>query len=114
MITVTPDVFRLAQVFTISRGSRTEARVLTVRVTRGGVTGWGECVPYARYGETLDSVTAQIESLPQDITRDALQGALPAGAARNAVDCALWDLEAKQSGRRVWQLAGLPAPARKS
>ena len=106
MITVTPDVFRLAQVFTISRGSRTEARVLTVRVTRGGVT----CVPYARYGETLDSVTAQIESLPQDITRDALQGALPAGAARNAVDCALWDLEAKQSGRRVWQLAGLPAP----
>ena len=110
MITVTPDVFRLAQVFTISRGSRTEARVLTVRVTRGGVTGWGECVPYARYGETLDSVTAQIESLPQDITRDALQGALPAGAARNAVDCALWDLEAKQSGRRVWQLAGLQAP----
>ena len=82
MITVTPDVFRLAQVFTISRGSRTEARVLTVRVTRGGVTGWGECVPYARYGETLDSVTAQIESLPQDITRAALQGALPAGAAR--------------------------------
>jgi L-alanine-DL-glutamate epimerase-like enolase superfamily enzyme len=110
MITVTPDVFRLAQVFTISRGSRTEARVLTVRVTRGGVTGWGECVPYARYGETLGSVTAQIESLPQDITRDALQGALPAGAARNAVDCALWDLEAKQSGRRVWQLAGLPKP----
>jgi L-alanine-DL-glutamate epimerase-like enolase superfamily enzyme len=110
MITVTPDVFRLAQVFTISRGSRTEARVLTVRVTRGGVTGWGECVPYARYGETLGSVTAQIESLPQNITRDALQGALPAGAARNAVDCALWDLEAKQSGRRVWQLAGLQKP----
>jgi L-alanine-DL-glutamate epimerase-like enolase superfamily enzyme len=114
MITVTPDVFRLAQVFTISRGSRTEARVLTVRVTRGGVTGWGECVPYARYGETPDSVTAQIESLPPDITRDALQGALPAGAARNAVDCALWDLEAKHSGRRVWQLAGLAAPGPES
>ena len=110
MITVTPDVFRLAQVFTISRGSRSEARVLTVRVTRGGVTGRGECVPYARYGETLDSVTAQIESLAPDITRDALQGLLPAGAARNAVDCALWDLEAKYSGRRVWQLAGLAAP----
>ena len=109
MITVTPDVFRLAQVFTISRGSRTEARVLTVRVTRGGVTGWGECVPYARYGETLDSVTAQIESLPQDITRDALQGALPAGAARNAVDCALWDLEAKTAGRRV-RVQGFPPP----
>ncbi|MCA3507086.1 MAG: dipeptide epimerase [Rhodobacter sp.] len=110
MITVTPDVFRLAQVFTISRGSRSEARVLTVRVTRGGVTGRGECVPYARYGETPERVTAQIESLPQDITRDALQGALPAGAARNAVDCALWDLQAKQTGRRVWQLADLPEP----
>lgn len=110
MITVTPDVFRLAQVFTISRGSRSEARVLTLRVTRGGVTGRGECVPYARYGETPESVTAQIESLPQDITRDALQGALPAGAARNALDCALWDLRAKQTGRRVWQLADLPEP----
>jgi L-Ala-D/L-Glu epimerase len=110
MITVTPDTFRLAQVFTISRGSRTEARVLTVRITRGGVTGWGECVPYARYGETLDSVTAQIESLPTGITRDALQTALPAGAARNAVDCALWDLWAKQTGQRVWQLAHLPEP----
>jgi len=110
MITVTPETFRLAQVFTISRGSRTEARVLTVRVTRGGVTGWGECVPYARYGETLDSVTAQIEGLPPEITRAALQGALPAGAARNAVDCALWDLEAKTTGRRVWDLAGLPEP----
>lgn len=110
MISVTPDVFRLAQVFTISRGSRTEAKVLTVRITRGGVTGWGECVPYARYGETLDSVTAQIEGLEPDITRTALQDALPAGAARNAVDCALWDLEAKQAGKRVWELAGLSRP----
>lgn len=110
MIEIGNDVFRLAQVFTISRGSRTEAKVLTVRITRGGVTGWGECVPYARYGETLESVTAQIAGLPPDITRDALQTALPAGAARNAVDCALWDLQAKQAGKRVWQLAGLPAP----
>ena len=60
---VTQDVFRLAQVFTISRGSRTEAKVLTVTVTEGGVTGQGECVPYARYGESLESVTAQIEGL---------------------------------------------------
>jgi L-alanine-DL-glutamate epimerase-like enolase superfamily enzyme len=67
-------------------------------------------VPYARYGETLESVTAQIEGLPADIDRAALQDALPAGAARNAVDCALWDLEAKRSGRRVWQIAGLPTP----
>ena len=111
MITVTADSFRLAQPFVISRGARTEARVLTLRIARGGWTGLGECVPYARYGETLASVTDQIEGLPQDITRDAVQGALPAGAARNAVDCALWDLAAKGAGRPVWDLAGLPAPA---
>ena len=110
MITVTPDTFRLAQVFTISRGSRTEAKVLTVRITRDGVTGWGECVPYARYDETLDSVTAQIEGLPDGVDREALRATLPAGAASNAVDCALWDWEAKRAGRRVWELAGLPAP----
>ena len=107
---VTRDVFRLAQVFTISRGSRTEAKVLTVRVTDAGVSGWGECVPYARYGETLESVTKEIEGLPEDVTRAALYDLLPAGAARNAVDCALWDLEAKRTGKRVWDLAGLPAP----
>jgi L-alanine-DL-glutamate epimerase-like enolase superfamily enzyme len=110
VLTITPDIFRLAQAFTIARGSRTEARVLTVRITRGGVTGWGECVPYARYGETPETVSAQIAGLPPDMTRAALQSALPAGAARNAVDCALWDWEAKQAGRRVWDLAGLPAP----
>ncbi|AZL59001.1 dipeptide epimerase [Tabrizicola piscis] len=110
MITVTEDIFRLTKAFTISRGTKTEARVLTVRISRGGVSGWGECVPYARYGETLDSVRDQIEGLQGGITRHDLQSALPAGAARNAVDCALWDLEAKQAGRRVWDLAGLPAP----
>ena len=109
-IDVTRDVFRLAQVFTISRGSRTEAQVLTVRISRDGVTGWGECVPYARYDETLASVEEEIRSLPADVTRAALQDLLPAGAARNAVDCALWDLEAKQAGKRVWELAGLAAP----
>ena len=109
-IDVTADTFKLAQVFTISRGSRTEAKVLTVRITDGGVTGWGECVPYARYDETLESVTAEINGLPGDITRQALYDLLPAGAARNAVDCALWDLEAKRAGKRVWELAGLTAP----
>ncbi|MGC1506008.1 MAG: N-acetyl-D-Glu racemase DgcA [Sulfitobacter sp.] len=109
-IEVTPDVFQLAEVFTISRGSRTEAKVLTVRISEGGVTGWGECVPYARYGETLESVTAQIEGLGGNVTRAGLYDFLPAGAARNAVDCALWDLEAKQAGKRVWELAGLAAP----
>ena len=110
LIDVTADTFKLAQVFTISRGSRTEAKVLTVRITDGGVTGWGECVPYARYDETLESVTAEINGLPGDITRAALYDLLPAGAARNAVDCALWDLEAKRAGKRVWELAGLTAP----
>lgn len=110
MITTTFDTFRLAQVFTISRGSRTEARVITVSITRDGVTGRGECVPYARYGETLESVAAQIATLPAAIDREALQSALPAGAARNAVDCALWDLQAKTAGKRVWDMLGLPAP----
>ncbi|MCU4652158.1 dipeptide epimerase [Roseibacterium sp. SDUM158016] len=110
MISVTRDTFRLAQAFTISRGSRTEAQVLTVRVMRDGVTGWGECVPYARYGETLDSVMAEIEGLPEDISRQDLQDALPPGAARNAVDCALWDWKAKRDGVPVHLLAGLPAP----
>ena len=110
MIEVHADTFKLAQVFTISRGSRTAAEVLTVKVTRNGVTGWGECVPYARYDETLQSVTDQINSLPADIDRAALQSALPAGAARNAVDCALWDLEAKAKGVRVWDLIGVAAP----
>ena len=110
MITVTPDTFALAQTFTISRGSKTHAHVLTVSVTRNGITGRGECVPYARYGESLESVAAQIAALPDTITRAALQTALPPGAARNALDCALWDHAAKTAGQRVWQLAGLPEP----
>ena len=110
MITVTHDSFALARPFTISRGTKTHAHVLTVRIIRSGVTGWGECVPYARYDESLESVTAQIAALPADITRHDLQAALPAGAARNAVDCALWDWEAKLARRRVWDLAELGAP----
>lgn len=110
MITCVHDRFALREAFTISRGSKTHADVITVRITRGGVQGWGECVPYARYGETLASVAAQIETLPPDITRTRLQTALPAGAARNAVDCALWDLDCKLQGKRAWQMANLPAP----
>jgi L-alanine-DL-glutamate epimerase-like enolase superfamily enzyme len=109
-LSVMAERFPLAEVFTISRGSKTEAAVLTVRIEQGAATGWGECVPYARYGETLESVTAEIEGLPARFTRAELQQLLPAGAARNAVDCALWDLEAKQAGKRVWELAGLPVP----
>ena len=109
-LSVTSDVFKLARVFTISRGSRTEAKVLTVKVEQNGRVGWGECVPYARYNETLESVTAEIERLPEAFTRVELQDLLPAGAARNAVDCALWDLEAKTTGKRAWDLVGVPKP----
>lgn len=110
MIEVRAETFKLAQVFRIARGARTEANVLTVKVTRDGVTGWGESVPYARYGESMESTTKQIEALPEGIERAALQDALPPGAARNAVDCALWDLEAKAAGKRAWELAGLQQP----
>jgi len=110
-LTVTAETFALARTFAIARGSKIEAQVLTVHVTRAGVTGRGECLPYARYGESLASVAAQIEGLPADITRAALQTALPPGAARNAVDCALWDWQAKASAQSVWRLAGLAAPA---
>ena len=109
-ITVDRDVFQLAQVFTIARGSRTQAEVLTVTIQDGDFAGRGECVPYARYGETLGSVEREIMGLPAGFDRAGLQQLLPAGAARNAVDCALWDLEAKRAGVRVWELAGLPAP----
>ncbi len=109
-IDVSRDVFPLAQVFTIARGSRTEAHVLKVRVTDGAYRGWGECVPYARYGETLDSVAEEIAGLPGDVTRASLQDLLPPGAARNAVDCALWDLECKRAGQRAWDLVGMAPP----
>ncbi|MEM8536442.1 MAG: N-acetyl-D-Glu racemase DgcA [Pseudomonadota bacterium] len=107
-ISVTKDVFRLAQVFTISRGSRTEAQVLTVKVAGDEHAGFGECVPYARYGETLESVTDQISAFSG--LWDVLPDALPPGAARNAIDCAFWDHAAKSSGKRVWDLLDLPRP----
>ncbi|MFG1346584.1 N-acetyl-D-Glu racemase DgcA [Xanthobacter autotrophicus DSM 431] len=103
--------FPIAGTFTIARGSKTEAVVVEARLTADGITGRGECVPYARYGETVESVTADIEALRADIaaglTREALQHRLPAGAARNALDCAFWDLEAKRGGLRAAELAGL-------
>ena len=108
-IEVARDRFALERPFTISRGTRTHAEVLTVTVAEGPHRGRGECVPYARYGETVDSVEAQVRGW-EGGTRDALAEALPPGAARNALDCALWDLEAKRAGVRAWDLAGLPAP----
>ena len=110
VITVSSDIFKLAKVFTISRGSRTEAKVLTVRILKDGITGWGECVPYSRYNETLDSVERQIKGVSRGINRDSLLDELPAGAARNAVDCDLWDLEAKSKNKRVWEILNLKTP----
>lgn len=109
-ITATSEPFDLAETFTIARGSKTQAEVVKVEVTRAGVNGRGECVPYVRYDETVESVVAAIEALPDDLDRASLQKSLPPGAARNAVDCALWDLAAKETGRRVWDLAGMIAP----
>lgn len=110
MITARAETFLLRNPFNISRGSKTEARVLTATVSQNGHRGWGEGLPYPRYGETVEDAVAAIQALPEGITRAALQEAMQPGAARNAVDCALWDLEAKASGRPVWQLAGLAEP----
>ena len=109
-IDVSQDSFPLKSSFRISRGSKTTADVVTVKLTRNGVQGWGECVPYPRYGETVESVTEQLQSVPPHITRADLIETLPAGAARNALDCAIWDVKAKETNRRVWQLANLPKP----
>jgi len=104
------EVWPLKQTFRISRGSRTETRVVVVAVTDGEHTGRGEAVPIARYNQTPESVLAQIESIKgeKNLDRHQLQKFLPPGAARNALDCALWDLEAKISGKRVWELADIP------
>ncbi|KFX14177.1 L-Ala-D/L-Glu epimerase [Pectobacterium parvum] len=100
--------------FTISRGSKRQADVVVVALQSGNVTGYGECVPYSRYSESLDSVMAQVASLHSDVRngldRETLQTILPAGAARNALDCAFWDLECKQYQQRIWQRLDLPSP----
>lgn len=104
----------LAAPFRISRGVKTAADVVAVEIGHEGEIGHGEAVPYARYGETLDSVLAQIESVADGVrggmTRGDLLAALPPGAARNALDCALWDLEAKLCGRSVAELLHEPEP----
>jgi L-alanine-DL-glutamate epimerase-like enolase superfamily enzyme len=104
------EIFPLAQVFRISRGARTQAEVVTVIYEKDGIIGRGECVPYARYDETLESVTKQIEDLPDNIDKETLQETLPPGAARNAVDCALWDFECKKLDQRIWEIANIQKP----
>ncbi len=108
------ETWPLAQAFAISRGAKTAAEVVVCEIEQDGRVGRGECVPYARYGESLDSVedALLVESvrMMRGRSREALLADLKPGAARNAADCALWDLEAKLSGRRVWEIAGLPEP----
>ena len=101
------DVFPLKKLFTISRGSRTEAEVVSVKVSKDGFTGYGECVPYKRYNETVKSVIDQITNLNQVNNRYELEQNLPSGAARNALDCAFWDLEAKLYNTTVADLINL-------
>jgi L-alanine-DL-glutamate epimerase-like enolase superfamily enzyme len=104
----------IAGAFTISRGAKTEAVTVVAELSLGGLTGRGECVPYPRYGETPEATLAALQSMQEPLSggldRQALQAAMGPGAARNALDCALLDLEAKTSGERVWNLLGRPAP----
>jgi L-alanine-DL-glutamate epimerase-like enolase superfamily enzyme len=104
----------IAGSFAISRGTKTEAVTVLATVSRGGMTGRGECVPYSRYGETPEATLAALkaarEPLRRGLEREALQALMPAGAARNALDCALLDLEAKIRGERVWNMLGRPGP----
>jgi L-Ala-D/L-Glu epimerase len=104
----------IAGKFAISRGAKTTAEVVVAELADGRHRGRGECVPYARYGETVEGVAAAIEAvrgaLAGGLDRMGLQARMPAGAARNALDCAFWDLQAKRAGRPVHALAGLPPP----
>ena len=113
VLTARAESWPIAGTFTISRGSKRQAEVVVVDISDGGHIGHGECLPYARYGESVVSVIAAIEGCAARIgagmSRQELQAALPAGAARNAIDCALWDLEAKQSGIPAASAAGVEA-----
>src|SRR6266446_5136836 len=110
LIEAREEIWPLKEVFRISRSSRTEARVVVVTVSDGQYTGRGEGVPIKRYNQSIASVLAEIESFKSvpDLDRHLMENILAAGAARNALDCALWDLEAKRSGKRVWELASIP------
>ncbi len=109
-LTVRDEHWPLASAFVIARGAKTQADVLVVEISQGGAVGRGEAVPYGRYGQTMDGELARIEALrgavESGLSRQALQDLAPAGAARNALDCALWDLEAKLTGVPAWKRAG--------
>ena len=113
-LAVSIERWPIAGAFTISRGAKTDAVTVVATIGQGDQMGRGECVPYPRYGETPEATLTALEAMQEPLTngldRVALQAAMPAGAARNALDCALLDLEAKSSGRRIWNLLGRPAP----
>jgi L-alanine-DL-glutamate epimerase-like enolase superfamily enzyme len=113
-LAVRHEVWPVRGKFTISRGSRTQADVVVAEISDGTHVGRGECLPYPRYNETVQGVIDEIETLrgalAEGLDRQGLQSLLPAAAARNALDLAFWDLECKQSGKRHWELAGLPPP----
>ena len=115
MLSARIERWPIAGSFTISRGAKTEAVTVVAEVGRGGHIGRGECVPYPRYGETPEATLAALqamrEPLSRGLDRQDLQAAMPPGAARNALDCALIDLEAKTRGKRVWDLLARPAPS---
>src|SRR5581483_2147466 len=100
--------------FTISRGAKTEAITVVAEISQAGHIGRGECVPYPRYGEaadtTLSAMLGMKDAIARGLDREALQSIMPPCAARNALDCAFLDLEAKQGGRRIWELLGREAP----
>ncbi len=114
MLSARIEHWPIAGSFTISRGAKTEAVTVVAEVRREGLAGRGECVPYPRYGETPEAALAALQAMREPVARGldrhALQVAMPPGAARNALDCALLDLEAKSSRQRVWSLLGRPEP----
>jgi L-alanine-DL-glutamate epimerase-like enolase superfamily enzyme len=107
------DRFALSRPFRIARGEKHFAEVITVAITKDGATGRGEGVPYPRYGESVEGALAQVESvreaLEAGLDREGLIGSLAPGAARNAIDCALWDLESRRSGEGIAARLGIAA-----
>jgi L-Ala-D/L-Glu epimerase / N-acetyl-D-glutamate racemase len=113
-LTIAHESWPIAGSFTISRGSKKTAEIVVVSLERDGMKGWGECVPYRHYGETIEAVMAALTERRKEIEggigHEEIPSLLQLKAAQNALDCALWDLEAKHAGKRVWQLLDLPQP----
>ena len=113
-ITTRHENWPLRDSFSISRGCKTSVDVIVAEIGDAGESGIGECVPYPRYGETIEQTLLQISNIGSshacELKRDSLRDHFPANAARNAIDCALWHLESRQIGKKVWEIANLPSP----